>query len=334
MIEYYSVAEYNSLKDNAQIKEDIYKEASCIWNEDCGFIFPITDRVMDQNIRHHSGFLANASFLAFSEKTLVGFMFCKYHPNPMVPKWSVKAYISLFYVKRSFRKQGIGSELLKRCEEELYKLPIETISVGAEIENFFPGVPTEFDNRTDTFLANRGYSVRSITHDLIGFTKDIDYFKRHTDEKRFTWALANQNDIEAVRAFFKKNFPGRWEYEYEEYLAQKGHGQDYLIIKDNENKGIVCAFVRVNDRTSPILPYNVTYYDRFSNLGGIGPLGVDKDYRKMGLGYDIVALGMNELKRRGMDEIIIDWTGIMEFYRQFHCEVWKTYRYVDKEIVR
>ena len=69
--------------------------------------------------------------------------------------------------------------------------------------------------------------------------------------------------------------------------------------------------------------------DRFDNLGGIGPLGVDKDYRKMHLGGDIIKAAQNYLVDYGVSDIIIDWTGLMELYQKYGFEVYKTYKYTN-----
>ena len=91
----------------------------------------------------------------------------------------------------------------------------------------------------------------------------------------------------------------------------------------------------IRDRpTTDILlsSYSLTWRKRFMALGGIGPLGVDTSYRNKNIGYDIVAYAHNVLIDNNVSNIIIDWTGLLDFYRQFGFEVFKSYFYMTKTI--
>ena len=81
-----------------------------------------------------------------------------------------------------------------------------------------------------------------------------------------------------------------------------------------------------------MVPYNVMYQERFEKLGGIGPLGVDGEMRKTGLGMDMMSVGISRLVDRGMTSLMIDWTGLMELYSRFGFEVWKSYKYMEKDV--
>ena len=77
----------------------------------------------------------------------------------IISKYINNSWISLFYVSSEFRCQGIGSALLKKFEEEVRKTDVTKISVGSDIDCFFPGIPNDFDNLTDVFFSKRGYNV-------------------------------------------------------------------------------------------------------------------------------------------------------------------------------
>ena len=80
------------------------------------------------------------------------------------------------------------------------------------------------------------------------------------------------------------------------------------------------------------MSYSLTWRNRFSALGGIGPLGVDISYRKRNLGYDIVAFANNILIDNNVSEIIIDWAGLLDFSRRMNFEVFKSYFYMSKHL--
>jgi predicted acetyltransferase len=76
----------------------------------------------------------------------------------------------------------------------------------------------------------------------------------------------------------------------------------------------------------------MNFYDRFEFLGGIGPLGVDIEYRKRNIANNILKTIINELINKKVSEIIIDWTNLMHIYQKYGFEIWKSYTYVYKEI--
>lgn len=298
------------------------KEAMDLWNRNEGFIWPVAPDVMNQNVLVHPGLDLAASFLAYEGKTLAGFLFAKHTKSLAVPAWRDIGWITLFAVDKAYRKQGIGRALVASSLAAFKAAGKTTIQIGRDLENFFPGIPVDYLNYTDRFLANLGFTTHGFTCDMIGRARSD--LALHCPA--FVTRFAGERDKDALRAFLAKNFPGRWAYEYEEYLEEDVRGEDYLIKLDGDK---VIAFARVNDRTSSIHPYNVTWYPRFTNLGGIGPVGVDKDYRKIGLGDDLIVSGLDALARRGIKEVLIDWTGITAFYERFGFEVWKTYEYCD-----
>ena len=94
----------------------------------------------------------------------------------------------------------------------------------------------------------------------------------------------------------------------------------------------ICAFAKVGYPSTKdnLISYSMVWRNRFTSLGGIGPLGVDKEYRKRHLGRDIVIYGKNVLIDNNVTDIIIDWTGLLDFYRPYGFEVWKSYHYLTK----
>ena len=131
--------------------------------------------------------------------------------------------------------------------------------------------------------------------------------------------------------FVHRNWPGRWEKEVKDYFKLGGLGEEYALAVDN---GKICAFAKIGLPTTKtsLSSYSLTWRSRFNKLGGIGPLGVDISYRKQNLGHDIVAFANNILIDEGATEIIIDWTGLLDFYRIMGFEVFKSYSYMTKEL--
>ena len=289
-----------------------------LWNQEFGFIYPITKAVFKQNIIDYQNLKA---FGAYDESQLVGFIICKDNITN-IESYKNLGWISLFMVAKPYRRQGIGSVLLHSAET--YFKDKSEILIGRDVFNFFPGVPIDFNNLSDSWLIRRGYIDGGYTHDVV----NTHLKKMELRNNKFRYQICTLKEKDALLGFMKNNFPGRWYYEASDYFANGGNGNEYAICLDNDK---VIAFARTNDRSFKHIHYNTTWYDRFNNLGGIGPLGVDKTYRGQDLGFDIVAYANNALLSRGITEIIIDWTGLLEFYRQFGFEVFKSYKYLSKK---
>ena len=196
--------------------------------------------------------------------------------------------------------------------------------IGKDIGNFFPGVPTDFDNLTDTWLEKRGFIGKRYTHDLICYEPQV----YPLINKGIHYTYCNDERKEQLINFLQKNNWKRWAYEADDYFKNKTKcdEESYIIGLEND---IIVSFVKINTFKMNMTPYNVLFQERFNNLGGIGPLGVDNQLRKKGLGADMMSVAISKLKEKGIEDIMIDWTGLMEIYYKYGFEVWKSYKYME-----
>lgn len=301
----------------SDINNDLLLDALNLWNNEMGLVYPITLKAFNQNVIEYT---SKDCLLAYDKDRLVGFIILKSFSDDILPLYAGDLFISLFYVSRDYRRQGIGSKLIDFAKE---KSKGRSLCVGKDIYNFFPGVPTDFDNLTDVWLEKRGFEGTRYTHDLVS-THPITYPLINKNVKYEICDISRKDDF---LTFLQNNNWARWVYEAKDYFEKKTDTvQDAFIIGTIDNK--IVSFVRVNSSKMQTVAYNVMWQERFNNLGGIGPLGVDSNYRHKEMGRDLVSVAINELKNRGATEYIIDWTGLMEFYRLFGFEVWKSYKYM------
>lgn len=309
--------------DKINLKVDL-KKITDIWNEEYSLIFPISDALMERNFQNA---YSEASFIVKENDEILGFIISKiyeeeYHKLDYIDI----AWISLLYISPKYRNKGIGSTLLERVESEFKKLRKKTIYIGKDFYNFFPGLPIDLKKSLDWF-EKRGYKRLYNTCDLI----------RNKDEKiplknqNIKYVLGNTIEKNEIIQFLDDNWPGRWTKEAIDYFEKGGDGGEYLVGLDG-NK--ICAFAKINFPYTPtkLISYNLTWRKKFDSLGGIGPLGVNINYRGKNIGYDIIADSINKLIDSGADNIIIDWTNLLDFYRKFGFEVWKSYEYLQKNL--
>lgn len=300
-----------------------------LWNNEYGLIYPITEELFFRNIINHQGLFVSGSFILLNEEEVVGFIFSKtWNHSYLIPDYDSYGWISLLYIKPSERGKGLGSKLLELAEVNLKTHNKRVIFIGRDYENFFPGLP--FDLKSSlAWFERRGYHFSYDTNDLI---KQVDDKTTQVPlyESKYLFRFAKAKDFLELRKLIERNWPSRWLVEFDDYVAYNGMGNEYLIALNGER---VCAFCKVTTPKTPTkhIGYSLTWRSRFPALGGIGPLGVDKDLRGQKLGYNIVAHAVNYLISEKVSHIIIDWTNLMDFYRIFGFEVWKSYKYLIKE---
>lgn len=306
-----------------------------MWNTELGFIFPITKELFDKNVYHFDNNVQNTSFVALIDNETVGFVIGKtWNSKYEVSNYDDFGWISLIYVKPNYRNIGVGSALLKKVEEIFVSTNKTTIHLGRDYCNFFPGLPTDLKLYRKWF-EKRGYLTTYDTNDLIKFINVNtlkETLKPYKDHNNYIIRRATNNDLEKLGLLIKNNWQGRWYMEFLDYLDKGGTGYEYMICLDDlEN---VCGFCKVCDYTTPraLTSYSLNFYNRFDNLGGIGPLGVDINYRKRNIANNILKTIINELIDKNVKNIIIDWTNLMHIYRNYGFEIWKSYSYMSKDL--
>lgn len=294
-----------------------------MWNSEYGNIYPISQELFERNLQNAYD---DATLVALSDGKAVGFIIGKiWQDEYKIEAYDNVGWISLIFVHSDYRKRGIGSNLLKQVESEFELLNKSTINIGRDYSDFFPGLPMELKDSLEWFI-HRGYDNQGITHDLVCKNKE----KMPIINSNYVFRTATINDKNAIMEFLHNNWPGRWTKEILDYWNCGGTGRECVICLDGDK---VCAFAKLGypNTNEQQISNSLTWRKHFNALGGIGPLGVDKEYRGRHLGYDIVASAKNILIDAGVSDIIIDWTSLMDFYHKFGFEEWKSYYYLTKK---
>ena len=318
-------------KMNFEIKEitslSNYQIIVDLWNKEYEFVYPLTTGLVNKNL---SNMNSNASFIAVVDNEVVGFIIGKTsnsYINSYIANYADNAWISLIYVCPKYRKNGIGSALIEAVTKIFKKLNCKIIYVGRDLYNFFPGIPEDL-KQFQKFFIDHGFTIGGLTHDLISRT----YTKLDITNNQYTFRTGTLEDKENILKFLYETFPGRWYFEGVEYFKEGGSGKEYMLCLNENNEVIAFAKIGLFDSSEVHSSYSMNFKARFNKLGGIGPLGVAHAYRGKGLGKDIVVAAKNMLIDYSSSDFIIDWTGLLEFYRKMGFEVWKVYSYTYKEL--
>lgn len=300
------------------------KELVNIWNDEIGGRFPMREELFKQNSFDDENLFIPGSFMAVNEKDeAVGFIISKrWQESLPVNMREDVGWIQVLLVHSNYRNQGIGSSLLAKSESALKGSGAKEILLGRDPWHYFPGIPAEYEKSSNWF-AHRGYEYIGNDYDLIAEYEDAKTAGvPELDGIEIT--ILSADEKEAFLQFMKRVFPGRWEYEAIHYFKKGGTGREFVILKKDRE---IIGFCRINDDQSPMIAQNVYWAPLFAEtLGGIGPLGVDQKERGKGYGLAVVQAGVHYLRNRDINRIVIDWTGLVDFYGKLGYHIWKDYK--------
>ncbi|MDR0269134.1 GNAT family N-acetyltransferase [Paenibacillus sp.] len=309
------------------LKEEWLPQMCELWNQELGGHFPMREQLMRQNSFQDENVYLEGSKLAIDENgRLLGFVIAKTWQEGRrgMRLGDGGGWIQAILVRSEARGQGIGSRLLEQAEEALRDAGAELTYIGRDPWHYIPGIPKELPD-AKVWFERRGYEVLYEAFDLVNQTPDST--RQKYSDGAYARLLEEKDKNEMLR-FFERCFPGRWFYEAQCYWDRGGKGREFVgLFMEDEMIG----FCRVNDEQSPMIAQNTYWAPLFdSPLGGIGPLGVDNRFRGKGYGLAIVKDGVAELTSRGIDNLVIDWTGLVDFYAKLGFTVWKRYDLAKK----
>lgn len=302
-----------------------------LWNENIGVMFPLDKRLLKQNA--FNKYYKNVIYGAYFQNKLIGMICYKKTKDRL----SI-GYISFLIVDVAFQRNGIGSKLVAKAEESLQENRVRLIHLGSDPYHFFPGIPLNFKSAR-TFFQRHGYIEETQSFDLKCDLSKLNLQRMITvksleivQEDRYSIEFFQKEDFISLKRFFEKNFPGRWYEETVELIEQTGQYKDLIILKDNELKTII-GFCRIYTKESGIIGPSV-YWRKLlgDSYGGLGPIGIDADYRKKGLGLTFLYHSLEILQKRNVKNTCIDWTVLIDFYGTFNFLPWMTYIHTNKKI--
>jgi len=312
------------------LHEDWLASMCELWNRELGGFFPMREQLMRQNTFQDQNVYAAGSKLAVDDEgRLAGFVIAKIWQEQErgMKLGDGGGWIQAIVVRSDVRGQGVGSRLLEQAEQALRDAGAQLAYVGRDPWHYFPGIPHQLPD-AKTWFARKGYEVLYDVYDLVNGSGEHEGRQQYVDGAFAR--LLEAGDREEMLRFFKRCFPGRWLYEAETYWERGGTGREFVGLFIGSE---MIGFCRVNDDKSPLIAQNTYWAPLFDGpLGGIGPLGVDDRFRGKGYGLAIVKDGVAELASRGVKNLVIDWTGLIDFYAKLGFTVWKGYDLAKKDL--
>lgn len=313
-----------------------------IWNAACGDDLAINARLAEYNTRPATGAVL-AGRVASENDQPVGVVLASALPNDLQTSPPDVGWIDAIAVTPTFQRRGIGSALLAWAEQWLREQGCTRVRLGGGLRYFVPGYPIALGNTQ--FFESRGYTLRHNEPRVCDLARDLlDYpttqrpndptIQRPNDStiQRFNDATirpAQPSDANAILEFLWREFPGRWRFEFEEFLREGGRFADYIVLETA--RGIEgTARLTFEDSERPIERY---YPHRLPRpWGQLGSIGISRDARGKGYGNALLDAGLRYLRARGVRGCIIDWTNLVEWYGKFGFTPYRWYDILLKNL--
>ncbi|KAL4810309.1 acyl-CoA N-acyltransferase [Aspergillus unguis] len=284
--------------------------------------------------------------------------FCLSYTNRHPSSSSASAYIAVLAVHPDAQGKGVGAALLDgtiaRHRENFGPCRLE---LGSSFPRFWPGVPVSLpstvsnggDQKTShgvqsnalDFFVNRGFKMRPDPPRSVDMYRDIRNFSldeegndcvRKAREAGLTFEPLKDEGYAACMEGQRRNFANNaaWVDMYTK-LSPITHPSS--IMTAFSPSGTQIGWTLMLAPSSPILSTNWAMPSVCGpRTGLIGCVGVDSEYRGKGLGLALIAHAINDLKKRGVEGVFIDWVAIEGFYEKLGFEVWARYRVGDMEV--
>jgi GNAT superfamily N-acetyltransferase len=281
---------------------DSMKDVINYWNKEYEFSYPLTKRIYEEKFLECEYTDFSGSYSLYNEYDYIGTIVLKIY-NGDDPRFIENAYISFIYIQPKYRGQGYGTKLINDCVRKAKENKKHYLLTGTDFDNFLSGVFDLNNQITHQFFILNKFQQVGKNFNLICRKEQIidndEYLYRVVKDE-----IERQNVLE----FVKKNFALRWYNDIKNCLKEE------FIVALEKNK--IIGFVRISDPSYPKLFNSTLLYPLYKKLGGVGPLGIDQEKRGLGIGKRIVQHAINTLFTRGCSDIIVDWTGLIDFYKK------------------
>lgn len=309
-----------------------------LWNIAAGEIVPMSRRLLEQNLV--GGIPADPAgiLVARADGVTVGWILARVvmaGPESLAPLRG-RGGIGGLVVHPAWRGHGIGGELFRRARVFLAGHGVRKIETSIHPCHLVPGVPAECQDLV-AFLTKRGFRAGENTVDLVADLDTVacplssaDYAASNSPGRRLDPGIrirpAASSDEPALLEFLAREFPGRWHFGVEHFLASGGDPSDLLLAEERQADGLhhLLGFCQTYTPRSVLLAGSTHWFPELGSCyGGLGPIGLGEAHRSRGLGRALLDAGIEHNRARGVKRMAIDWTDLAPFYEKAGFRVWK-----------
>lgn len=311
--------------DYIHFSEKYEKQVINLWNE-CLFIDKIDDETFRFKTILDDNFDANLSYVAIDENKVVGFGYATKRKFPYLERGLEpdRGFINVLFVDKNYRRQGIGTTIYKKMEEDLVCLGAKEITLAAYSPSYyFYGVDESNYPEAKLFYESLGYEAKELHYsmgmDLSNFniSKSVLDKKKQLEDKGYKFtSFTNERCLELLE-FLKNEFGGGWKRNA--LLAMRNNVAEELIILVLDSEDKICGFSMSAIDNNPY---------RF------GPIGIAAEKRNEGIGSVLLNYSFLHMKNRGLNKMFFFTTDDLgkRYYERNGLHVIRTVRNYRKKI--
>ena len=228
--------------------------------------------------------------------------------------------IRLLCVAPDYRGRGIGSKLMKKCEQYIAENGFDKAVLGDKGSEFFIGAVTpenQWNDMRNRFFEREGYSASNGCLEMKMNLADFDYCKLEIpacpDDVTFGY-LDKDKKAELIEAVEKVS------PDWAEYFTMESP------VFAAEKDGKIAGFCIVDENADTIISTGE------NNVGMIGCVGVIPEMRRNGIGLRMVAKAMDDIKGKGCDDVFIHFTYLDWWYGRLGFKTFLHYWFGEKEL--
>ncbi|MGE8204920.1 GNAT family N-acetyltransferase [Heyndrickxia sp. NPDC080065] len=275
-----------------------------------------------------ANFDPNGLRLAFDNDKLVG---CVYTIRRLLPMYGTdlepdNGWIPFFFIDPSYRRLGIGSQLIKEAVEFLKAKGRKNVFFASYAPNYIlPGIDEDTYPEAHGFLQKQGfeklYSPVAMDRNLVGYEapNDVRDLKSQRESEGYTFSTCEDKDLYEVIQFANEKFNHDWGRAIREGILQ-GLSLTQILIARQEQK-LVGFCMHGGYEGVP---------ERF------GPFGVDPDQQGKGLGKILLHDCLNLMRSKGLHSAWFLWTGEKSsagyLYKKTGFEITRTFHVMKKTL--
>ncbi len=290
-----------------------------LWAEFYPERYHVDAALLKQNTVGSPTFDWGASCIEIYDDETRGFVAIKRSPNPSL--WPGPNQDTFYLSALAYKEPEVGVDLMTQAKRTLRNRGGQRLLFGTDSRHFFPGCPEDCGSLC-SFLMVEGFEKSGDHFDLERDLRDYEPPAELTPGVKFR--EVTEADVEATRAFLQREFPGRWTHDVLDKVKIEGAANTCYGCFEG---GRMLGFALIQDwRHKQPIGGGVWRAGLGEKWGSLGPIGVAKEERGRGIGHSLLGAALTNLKGRGVQRCIIDWTTLGDFYGRHGFEITRRYQ--------
>ena len=301
-----------------------------LWADSVG-AFPLSETVLADRLR--LGRLDRSAIFAAGARLggeLVGFAYLTAQDRGAVQLSPMR--LQAVIVDARHRRGGIGTALSRSLLARGAEAGAQAAAAGGGVDYVWPGIPVELDGAIE-FMTAIGFRLVGTSYDLRSTNASVELARQASaplDRLGVLVRTATRDELPAVVAFVAREFDADWVVDLRDDIDDGLDPRDVLVALDRSDA--LVAFARLHTPGSrPVAPPLFWAGRRGPDAGGLGPIGVARSQRGLGLGTAFLGRAITELADRGATDVVIDFTDRLAFYGRLGFVPWMTFRHATAE---